>query len=376
MDNRPGVADDVRSAVSEGKIPWEEFVWLGSSHFVLPALYSAFERNGILPLLPADLTEHLQHIYSLNLLRNRKILEQCWELDSLLTSSGIAPLFLKGAGLLLSGLYPTMGDRIMEDIDILLPEKDIPIALNILLQAGYIVHPPDPGKKDYNCHHHLPPMYHPRQVATLEIHRLPFHEKYKPALSSVEVLGEGVPVTQPLWKISGSVDPVSESSPEGRFPAHEPLIPSVKHCQLLIFFHEHRVNQGYPFSTATLKGLYDFYLLAKLRPSGPADVPRGRFRKRYGQFCYTASKVFGNQELFTGEETPALRRNWKRQVFVLDHPEWGAFWHDYIFAAAIFAQLLVRAIRSGASGRLVVMKVKKIAGRSFGKATTCSSDTL
>lgn len=194
MEGHPSLREEVVEAISRGSIPWESFVWMGSSQFVLPALCSSFLRNGIAPLLPEDLAEHMKEMLRLNTERSRRIIVQCRHINGLLAPAGIRPVFFKGAALLLTGLFRDPGDRMMEDIDLLLPEGDIPAALELLTAEGYLIHPVKEGAEGkYADHHHLPPMYHPGHIATLEIHRSPVHEKYRLVITAEDVLEAAKP---------------------------------------------------------------------------------------------------------------------------------------------------------------------------------------
>jgi hypothetical protein len=341
MDNNPAVREEVASMITGGTIPWEEFVWTGSSHFVLPALFTAFERNGLLPFLPADLEEHLRHIHSLNFSRNGQILDQCREINSLLKPTGIEPVFLKGAGFLLSGLYHNMGDRIMEDIDILIAESDLEKAVRCLSEHGYMTDAEMPEDTEYADHHHLPPMICRNRVATVEIHRTPVHREYNRLITAKDVFDHSV-----------------------RINDKNHIIPAVQDSRLLVFLHEHRSGRGFISTIGSLKGLCDFYLLAKLCQPDPADLPPGRFRKRYIRYGYAAGRMMNRSAGLIARETPALRRYWKRELFLMNHPEVDEVWHAYVYSPAAFLGWLVKAIWSGAARKLVVAKIRKVSNRS------------
>jgi hypothetical protein len=311
---------------------------MGSSHYVLPALYSCYERHNLLPLIPDDLTGHLRQIYQLNLQRNLKIMDQCREIESLLHSIGTEPVFLKGAGFLVSGLYKDTGDRMMEDIDILLPLEDIPKTISRLREAGYKTYEDPQVDEIYRKHYHMPPMFHPDRPAAVEIHHSPLHPRYAAILSSPEILKEA--------NLFNTI-----------------RTPNFRQCQLLTFLHEHFHNRGNLSFMPSLKGAFDFYLLAKLRPPQPADVPQGRFRKQYERFRYCVRELFNTPEITESNGALYLSRYWKKQLFLLNHPGWDAFYHDYLYAAAIFTGLLISSLWSITSRRLVGKKVRNVLQR-------------
>jgi hypothetical protein len=337
MDDDPAARKEVSSQVTMGKIPWEDFVWTGSSHYVLPALYSAFRRNGILPLLSEELALHLEHIHSLNFQRNLEILDQCREIGTFLNHKGIESVFMKGAGFLLSGIYKDAGDRIMEDIDILIPDKDLQKATEYLSILGYLPEEKGSGEKIYEDHHHLPPLICMGKTAPVEIHRLPVHREYSDMMSAEEMFIERVQSREiNCW------------------------IPSVSDRQQLIFFHEFRAARGYLSATPSIKGMYDLYLLAKHSPPDPLFLQPGRYRNGYRKFIYITGEFFSNPVRIRCPETSSLVRFRKREVFLLNHPRVDRFWHNYVYSIVWLGGLLIKSVHSKKSWELMLLKMKKL----------------
>jgi len=169
MDKDPGAIGTVDAELTAGNIAWEDLVWMASSNFVLPALYSAFKRNKLLQQLPQDLSEYLAEIYQLNLDRNGSIIRQAKEIAHLFHEAGIEPVFLKGVAYLLQDLFPDAGDRVMTDIDILIHPDQIHEAANILYRDGY-VHPQEFAGYDFSKHPTLPGFEKPVQVSMCQLH--------------------------------------------------------------------------------------------------------------------------------------------------------------------------------------------------------------
>jgi hypothetical protein len=336
MDFDPAAREEVCRQITAGKVPWEEFVWTGSSHYVLPALYTAFRRNNLLTLLPEELVLHLEHIHSLNFKRNLQILEQCRTIGTSLNHKGIEPLFLKGAGFLLSGMYYDLGDRIMEDIDILVPEKDLQKSMEYLFFLGYMPGKNEHEEEKYEGHHHLPPLICKGQAAPVEIHRLPVHTNYSDKISV-------------------------ESMFDNRMPSKEIAcwLPSVIDSQLLIFYHEYHAARGYLSSMPSIKGMYDFYLLSKSCPPDPVSLQSGRYRKSFRKFIYVTAGFFNVPDLLVSIETPSLKRYRKREIFLLNHPGVNGLWHDYVYAFVYLGGLSIKSIYSKKSRKLMLLKLKK-----------------
>ena len=118
--------DEIELVLKTTDLDWESVVKVSTSHYVFPALYCNFKRAN-LKYLPADLVDYMKHITDLNRDRNSQILQQAQELNSLLLANNIRPIFLKGTGNLLAGIYADNGERMVGDIDFLCSEVSISI---------------------------------------------------------------------------------------------------------------------------------------------------------------------------------------------------------------------------------------------------------
>jgi len=303
MDEDPEARQMIEDEIASGNVPWEEFVWLGSSHFVLPALYSAFRRNRILPLLPNDLAEHLSSIYFINEKRNGQIIEQAHKLIAILNSIGIEPVFLKGAGHLLQDLYFDPGDRIMSDIDILIPEDALPKVAKILYEYGYF-HPEEFKDDDFEKHHHLPGFEHKNEAAMVEVHHSVYPANFQKILSNNEIYQE-----------------------KKRIEGTSAWVLSVKHQQVLNFVHDQLVDDGFRYKTMVIKGLYDFYLLARLnQKQGNVKPSIKRYNKQFNTYCSFVSGVFNNSDSAYLNENFSSRKFKSRFEYLLNHPKFSGLY--------------------------------------------------
>ena len=107
----------IEDRLQTGHIDWEAVVKVSTSHYVLPAFYCNLKRVGFLNYLPKDLIAFMKHITELNRERNHQIIQQARELNELLVANDITPVFLKGTGNLLEGLYEDFAERMVGDID-------------------------------------------------------------------------------------------------------------------------------------------------------------------------------------------------------------------------------------------------------------------
>jgi hypothetical protein len=158
-------------------IDWEAVVKVSTAHYVFPALYCNFKRADFLKYLPQELVSYMQHITNLNRERNKKIIAQAQELNILLLANHITPIFLKGTGNLLEGLYEDVGERMVGDIDFLFSEEDFFKAIDILKKDNYSK---SESELDYfQGFRHYSRLVKQENIAAVEIHKEVTIEKHR-----------------------------------------------------------------------------------------------------------------------------------------------------------------------------------------------------
>ena len=169
--------DEIEFILKTTDVDWEAVVKLSTSHYVFPTIYCNFKRANFLKHIPADLVDYMKHITNLNRDRNTQILQQAQELNNLLLANSITPIFLKGTGNLLAGIYDDLAERMVGDIDFIFSKEDYPKAITILREFGYS----EVEKYKY----YIPEGKHYRRlqkknnIAAVEIHKEILTEKYK-----------------------------------------------------------------------------------------------------------------------------------------------------------------------------------------------------
>ena len=159
---------EIENKLKSKSIDWDAVVKISTSHYVFPAVYCNFKKADFLKYLPADLVDYMKHITNLNRDRNKQILQQAQGINSLLLANNITPIFLKGTGNLLVGIYDDIAERMVGDIDFIFSEKDYPKAIIVLREFGYS----NVSKHEY----HFPNQRHYRRlkkensIAAIEIH--------------------------------------------------------------------------------------------------------------------------------------------------------------------------------------------------------------
>jgi hypothetical protein len=167
---------EIEKLLQSDTIDWDVVVKVSTSHYVFPALYCNFKRADFLKYLPADLVEYMRHLTNLNRERNIQIIEQAKELNSLLLDNNITPIFLKGTGNLLAGIYDDIAERMVGDIDFIFSKEDYPKAIKVLLDNEYSAVP----SLGFNRRHfrHFTRLQKENNIAAVEIHSELLINKY------------------------------------------------------------------------------------------------------------------------------------------------------------------------------------------------------
>lgn len=116
---------------------WEQLVYYGSKHLLLPTIYERLIERQLLYLLPKDLSLYLENIHQINHNRNIRLIEQIKQLHRWLFESNINHVFLKGSAFLIKGAHNNRLARMVGDIDILIAPDQLKLAFEILQKNGY-----------------------------------------------------------------------------------------------------------------------------------------------------------------------------------------------------------------------------------------------
>jgi len=128
---------EIEKQLKSTTIDWDAVVKVSTAHYVFPALYCNLKCADFLQYLPNELVSYMEHITDLNRERNKQIITQSQELNSVLLANNIRPIFLKGTGNLLAGIYEDIAERMVGDIDFIFSKEDYPKTINILREFGY-----------------------------------------------------------------------------------------------------------------------------------------------------------------------------------------------------------------------------------------------
>ena len=165
---------EIENQLKTTEVAWETVVKASTANYVLPALYCNLKRASFLHYLPNDLVDFMIRVTDLNRKKNKQIIEQAKEINDLLLANNIKPIFLKGTGNLLEGLYEDIAERMVGDIDIILSKEDVLKAYNLLKKNNY-----KSNSLIFDDHRHLSRLTNNNNnIAAIEIHKELLIEKY------------------------------------------------------------------------------------------------------------------------------------------------------------------------------------------------------
>ncbi len=130
-------SDELRGMVRSRAIDWEQVVGHASAQFVLPALAAALNDLALAEALDEELRAFLDAVHAANRERNSELRDELAAAVAVLKRADIEPVLLKGAIRLADGLYPDDGWRMLQDLDLLVPEASLTKAIRAFEAAGY-----------------------------------------------------------------------------------------------------------------------------------------------------------------------------------------------------------------------------------------------
>lgn len=319
----PERIESVRDTIRSGVVEWERIVWLSTSQLIFPAVHLQLKRAGLLEELPADLVEYMEEFTSVNRGRNQKIINQVSEITTVLKEQGLAPIFLKGTANLLDGLYEDMGERMMGDIDVLISENQIPLAIDVLKKDGYYL-PAESDDDYYPGHLHFPPLVKDGMPAAIEVHRWAVRKPYNKVFCYDLIAGKKKKVTQ--------FDGAFVMS-EGHKIIHNMLVVQMN-------------DKGYLRGQIYLRQMYDLLLLSKNgNPMKIADG-FGRYFNRFNAYLAITTVLFGKPDCLGYAHTRQARFFLWRARIDITYPRFSRLYNAVISLFFQFYNYLNQTFRS------------------------------
>ncbi len=169
--------------------PWDEIIDFANQHLLIPTLCESLKQKDLTQFVKNELiVEYLETVYDINTTRNQAILVQLQDIANLFSEIDVKPILLKGASALSEGHYSGIGERMMSDIDILVPEDRILECIELLesKKGGY--QPIDSEENFWTEDgHHYRRIHSENGAAALELHRYCLGKGY-PYLSNSRVM--------------------------------------------------------------------------------------------------------------------------------------------------------------------------------------------
>jgi hypothetical protein len=143
-----------------------KLIKISSAHAVVNLLAGAKNDQRVARRLDPDLVAFLDLMQDRNAARNVALRAQLNEIANALQSIGIRAVALKGAAELIAPSYPRVADRLLGDLDILVPAYSLKEAVITLKARGYSTR----GAADNPECHHAPRLFHEDHPAGVELH--------------------------------------------------------------------------------------------------------------------------------------------------------------------------------------------------------------
>lgn len=280
----------IENQLKSENIDWDNVVKISTAHFVFPALYCNLKKAGFLYYLPDDLVEYMKHITDLNRERNQQIIEQAKEINRLLLANNITPIFLKGTGNVLEGLYDDIAERMVGDIDFIVDKKNYDKAYAILLEDKYSK--VNRENYDYPLFRHKPRIKKEKKIAAAEIHKDLITEKYAGEFN-FEVIKKNILTINNIHFLSYA-------------------------NQLNLSILAKQINdKGYLYKDISLRNAYDVFLLSKKTNAKKAFV---QFNKLFNpincflSICFTVFNEINSLDYIKNQETSSYIKTFRKSI--------------------------------------------------------------
>ena len=310
----------VEEQIKSGNVDWDNVVRLSTEHYVFPALYCNLKRVDFLHYLPEELVNYMKHITDLNRERNLQIIEQAKEINELLLTKNITPIFLKGTSNLLSGIYEDIAERMVGDIDFLVDQDFATKTINVLSANQYIAVNKLPNYLDYIKHY--PRMIKKGCVCALEIHLEMTLKKYS-SIFNYQIIKPQI-------------------RKEGLF-----TLLSYEHQIAHTIINKQLNDYGYLYKNIALRNYYDLYLHSSKANTLKSIEKFPSIFKPLNTFLAVASVIFASNNHIHFEKNPKTLRSQKSVLKLLESPKKMHFRNKcfrLLFITKIRISILIKAL--------------------------------
>lgn len=234
------------------EVELEDLTKSASANLLLPTIFYKLDKKMVGKELPKEFYNYLKYIHKINLNRNKKIINQINKISKLLRNENINHVFIKGAALLFSEIYENIGERMINDIDILIDKDQLIKAKDLFIANNYII------TSDYDFfekkNRHLRRMTSNSEICAIELH----HKI-----------------------INKEIDTILAKSILKRKQKNEINIPSIVDQLKINIYNSQINNYGYDYFSLDLRSAYDGFLLISKKKINLNSLKSDIYLKRY-----------------------------------------------------------------------------------------------
>ena len=306
----------VEKEIKSGNVDWDNVVKLSTAHYVFPALYCNLKRANFLQYLPEELVNYMKHITDLNRERNQQIIIQAKEINELLLANNITPIFLKGTGNLLEGLYEDIAERMVGDIDFIVSKEEFSTTVNVLKNNKYT----SKTKSDSTIfNRHFPKITKEGKISAIEIH-------YK--MITNETYFNYKYVKRNVKKIESKI-----------------TILGLKDQVLMTCYNKQINDKGQWYKTVSLRNSYDLFLLSKLISAKEVLTKFKNQESKYlNNFLASCFLIFNNPKSLEYIKTKKANSFLNSQIAIINNPKKASShnkkWKTYFLYKSRFTKIM------------------------------------
>jgi hypothetical protein len=291
INNDPKNKVLIEEKLKSKSVDWEAVVKVSTAHFVLPALYCNYKRGNLICYLPEDLVAFMVHITDLNRERNRQIVAQAKEINELLLANHITPIFLKGTGNLLEGLYEDIAERMVGDMDFIVAPRDYLKTVEVLKNNHY--KPLQESEHIRKFHWHYPRLVHAKKIGAVEVHNKILKKPFDYLLHH-EVIKEGLIKKLDFHFLSSSNKILNA------------ILPKI-------------INDNLYYSkNFSLRTMYDVFLISR-NSDYKINIKSTSIFKKFNNFCGCIQMVLNSTDTIKVQENKTLKKFKNSYLLGLDN---------------------------------------------------------